>query len=912
MDEAPHPSAPPTFAELLRHHRVAAALSQEALAEQAGLSVRAISDLERGVKSHPYLETVRSLADALNLTLPQRAALAAAARPTADLHQAPIAPPATPGIDTGLPVPPTPLVGREADVASLFKRMRDGRVRLLTLTGPGGVGKTRLALEVARQLGSLYEDGVSWIELAPLTDPDLVPGTVAHALGVREEPGRSLIETLRDRLRSKHLLLVLDNCEHLRQAAGTLAAELLLGSPGLTILATSRALLRIAAEQAYPVEPLAVPDADADPQLGDVADAAAVRLFVQRAHAVRPGFSLTADNAANVSRICRRLDGLPLAIELAAARVRLLSLAALWALLEERLWVLTGGPEDLPERQRRIRDTIVWSHDLLSPDQQALFRRLAIFAGGFTLEAAAFVATDDDPFAALTGLEELVDQSLVRSTEVPYGDLRFQMLETVREFALEQLAQSGEGDRIRRCHVEYLIGLADEAKSALTSLTSSGRNRIGPERDNVRAALRWCLQSGEAVLGLHLSGTLWESWFRWGDLTEARSLIADLLALANAESHPVAWAKAIGAAGALAQAQGDHDQAVSLSEQSLAASQAVGDQGDMAAALYTLGLEAMVRGQYERATAFLDESRHLFTAASDRRAGYWALRHLSSVLYRRGRMVEAASLAEEALAIVRPAGSPAEIAGLMHTLGLSTAGAGDLDRAGALWDESLRLFQATGDRWGVANALGSLGWVAYHRADFDAAAAQLEYSLRLYEEVGDPEGMAIQFTRLGWLARAQGNLPRAAELLEKSIALALKHGNPSTLAPALHGAGAVALDQGLRSRAATLWREALALANEYGELETVASVLEWYAHLAVPGHAEWGVRLFANASALRRALGEATPPLDKKEHDALVTVMLSTLDAETTLSLTAPDLETDFDSALREMIASILTADIGE
>ena len=357
--------------------------------------------------------------------------------------------------------------------------------------------------------------------------------------------------------------------------------------------------------------------------------------------------------------------------------------------LEERLWVLTGGPEDLPERQRRIRDTIVWSHDLLSPDQQALFRRLAVFAGGFTLEAAAFVATEGRPVCGLSGLEELVDQSLVRSTEVPHGNVRFQMLETVREFALEQLAESGETDRIRRCHAEYLVGLAEEAKSALTASLHRAEIELGPNVTMSGPRLRWCLQSGDAELGLRLSGTLWETWFRWGDLTGARALIAEFLALPDAESHPVAWAKAIGAAGALAQAQGDHDQAVGLSEQSLAASRAVGDQGDMAAALYTLGLEAMVRGQYGRATTFLDESRQLFAAASDRRVGYWALRHLSSVLYRRGRMVEAAAFAEEALTVVRPAGSSSEIAGLLHTLGLSTAGAGDLDRAARLWEESL-------------------------------------------------------------------------------------------------------------------------------------------------------------------------------------------------------------------------------
>jgi predicted ATPase/transcriptional regulator with XRE-family HTH domain len=912
MTTAPRqPSGTPTFAELLRQHRIAAALSQEALAERAGLSERAISDLERGVKTRPYLETVRLLADALNLMLLERVAFAAAARPAVNPPHAPVSPFPRPLASSELPVPPTPLVGREVDVVEAIRQLSTGEVRLLTLTGPGGVGKTRLALEVASQLAGRYTDGIVWVDLAPLADPSLVAGSVAQVLGVREDPGRSLIETLRNRLRNKHVLLVLDNCEHVRQSVAALIADLLTASAGLVIMATSRALLHLAAEHALPVEPLGLPDPNAGLLVADVAEAPAVRLFVQRARAVRPDFSLAENNAADVARICWRLDGLPLAIELAAARTRLLSPAALSTLLEERLWVLTGGSEDLPERQRRIRDTIVWSHDLLSPAQQVLFRRLAVFAGGFTLEAATVVAADGDPFLALESLEELVDQSLVRPVDIVQESPRFGMLETVHEFASEQLQLSGDAEDVRRRHAEYLAVLADETKAEETSLTPTGRNPIGPERDNVRAALRWCLESGNGELGLRLAGTLWESWFRWGDLTEARGLIAALLALPGVDTHVAEWAKATGAAGALAQAQGDHDQAVKQSEQSLAAGRAVGDRGVIASALYTLGLEAMVHGKYEQATAFLEESRIQFAAAADRRVGTWALRHLSSVLYRRGRMLEAASLAEEGLAVARNAGSSSEIAGLLHTLGLSIAGAGDLDRAATLWDECLRLFRENGDRWGVANAMGSLGWVAYHRADFEAAEAHLGNSLKLYEEVGDPEGVTILRTRLGWLARSQGNLSRASELFEQSIALALEHDNPSTLGPALHGAGAVALDQGHRSRAATLWQEALTLARDYGELETVASVLEWYAHLAVPGHAAWGVWLLENAAALRRVLGEATPPLDKEEHDAVEARLRSSLDAPPVATNVSVRLETDLELALGEILSSVLTADIG-
>jgi len=485
------------FGALLRRYRVAAAFSQEALAARAGMSTRAVSDLERGIRTRPYLETVRRLSEALGLDPAAQAELAGAARA---LRPSPSSVPATTvnaelGAAT-LPIPLTPLVGREREILELVDLLRGG-ARLVTLTGPGGIGKTRVAIAVAQAVSDHFVSGIAFVSLATITDPDLVLVTIAHALGVPDAPGQVLLARVRAFLQSRHPLLVLDNCEHLLDAAAQVVGDLVTHCGHVTVLCTSRSRLSIPGEQVIPL---------------DVLDAgAACTLFVDRVCALDPTLGSSHNLKPYVDAICSRLDRLPLAIELAAARISVLPPHSLLERLEQRLPLLVGHHRNAPARQRTMRSTIGWSYDLLSTEEQRLFRRLGVFAGGFAFDAAVDVAGNENE--VLANMETLVISSLVRSEEAVGGVPRFTMLETIREFAVERLAASGEEPDIRQRHARYFaITIENELSNQDGPQLRSAHDRIEADLQNCRMAMAWALENGDAETGIRLSGALWRTW----------------------------------------------------------------------------------------------------------------------------------------------------------------------------------------------------------------------------------------------------------------------------------------------------------------------------------------------------------------------------------------------------------------
>ena len=612
------PEQEATFGARLRRLREAASLTQEELAGRARLTRNAISALERGERKRPYPHTVRSLADALGLSEDERATLL-----TTVLRQDGESPTARVAfLESTLPVPPTSLVGREQDLEEVTGLLCRPEIRLLTLTGVGGVGKTRLAIEAAREATKFFPDGVAFVALASLNDPALVVPTVARFLGLREAEDRTPREALHAYLGVRRLLLVLDNFEHVLGTAPEVSA-LIEVCPNLTVLATSRAPLRIRGEQEYPVPPLTLPATTLSPTPQQVLDSPSGRFFVERVRAASPAFTLQGENASAVAAICWRLAGLPLALELAAAKVRFLGPTALLSRLDRVL--SAGGARDLPPRQRTMRATLDWSHELLSGEEKAVFRRLSVFAGGFTLEAAEAVGPQPDAAGetdiedALELLGRLVEQSLVVAQPAEDGaEMRYAMLEPVRQSGHELLQHGDAAEEARRRHAEYYVALAERAAPELKGPAQGAwTDRLEKEHDNLRAALSWAFEWGEYGLGLQLAGALGEFWYTRGYLSEGRRWLQAALEQGGETQEASARARALTGATTIAWGQGDFERAIALGEESLAMARDLGDPSSIATALYTVGRAAFFADRLERAAALVEEAAGLQRTSED-------------------------------------------------------------------------------------------------------------------------------------------------------------------------------------------------------------------------------------------------------------------------------------------------------
>jgi predicted ATPase/DNA-binding SARP family transcriptional activator len=669
-----------------------------------------------------------------------------------------------------LPLELSSFIGREREVAEVKRLLGDNR--LLTLSGAGGCGKTRLALAVAFEVVPDFEDGAWWVGLASLSDPDVVPQVVASALVVREAPGRTPTEALVAHLTLKRSLLVLDNCEHLIEECAALADTLLRSCPSLKILTTSREALGVAGETAWPVPALSLPDPHTLLSLKQLRRYEAIRLFVERAKAVAPSFELTEDNATAVVRVCRRLDGIPLAIELAAARVRVLSVEQIASRLEDSFRLLKTESRTADPRHRTLRAAVDWSHELLSEEEQTLFRRLSVFAGGWTLEAAEAVCVGEclEEDELLDFLLRLIDKSLVFVTEES-GEARYRLLETIRQYGTEKLKDSGEESAVRRRHAEFFLALAEELEPAMWGAEEAAwLGRLEAEHDNLRAALSWAIDQ-DAELGLRLAGALRWFWYWLGHYGEGRRWLDDALAKGGRASV-AARAKALHAVGWLAHDQGDMDRAESAAEEGIELSRKAEIEGRFAASFRNLlGEAARHRGDYQQATVLFEEGTALYREAGDRRGIAWGLFLLGNASSLRGDHERATALYEEGLSLCRELGGAQPLGDYLSHLGYEFLLQGDDERAAALSEEAATLLRNQGYRGGLQFALNNLGWAALVRGDREQAAILHGESLALCRELGDQLVASESIEGLACAAEVRGEAERAARMFGAAQAL---------------------------------------------------------------------------------------------------------------------------------------------
>ncbi|MFI5340262.1 MAG: tetratricopeptide repeat protein [Candidatus Methylomirabilales bacterium] len=774
------------------------------------------------------------------------------------------------GPPNNLPAQPNELIGRDEEVETVRQLLLRERVRAVTLTGAGGTGKTRLALQIASNLTNEFPDGVYFVTLASISDPNLLASSIAVALGIRENAARPVLESVMEALQHKHMLLVLDNFEQI-VAAATVVVDLLATCPGLKVLVTSRIVLHLSGEHEYQVPPLKLPEIGRLPGTESLERYSAIALFLERARAVKPGFTLSNENAPAVAGICAHLDGLPLAIELAAARIKLLSPQAMLDRLGSRLDFLKGGARDLPARHQTLRQAIAWSYDLLTEDEKGFFRRLAVFTRGCTLEAVEAVCGADGGLGmdALDGVATLVDKSLLRQEEGPGEEPRFVMLETIRDYGLESLKAAADWEFARRAHAAYFLALAEQAEAELTGPRQSlWLDRLEREHDNLRAALSWAEEQGETEIVLRLGGALWRFWLVRGHMREGRQRLERLLALPGAEARTSARAKGLHGLGTIVLEISDFAQARPFLDESLSTWRELGDKKGTAAALNTLGWLASQIGDLATARSLSEEALWRNRELGEKRGIAVALNNLGAVALHQSEYAAAISLYEESLALRREIGDRRGFAYVQVWLAWVHVQRGDYARATSILEGALAVLRELNDKQIISWALAHQGLLAYDLGENDRAQVLLEESLALGREVGNKLIIAYVLSYLGAVLHGQGNVVLAKTLLEEGVSLSRVMGNAWVFAPAVHSRGSLARAQGDLDRAAALYRESLELWSKMGTRRGIADCLEGFAGLALAqGNPARAVRLSAAAEAIRQAIGAPRPPRKIAEYE---------------------------------------------
>ncbi|MGD8700347.1 MAG: tetratricopeptide repeat protein, partial [Gemmatimonadales bacterium] len=710
-----------------------------------------------------------------------------------------------------LPVALTSFVGRDGELAELKETL--AKARLLTLTGPGGTGKTRLAVRVAADLADEFTGGVCFVSLSSVTDATLVAPAIARALGVAESPGVSIVEQLKRFLAEPSRLLVLDNMERVLHAGSTVA-ELLESCPGLKVIATSRIALRLSGEHEYPVPSLSLPDREAGSEVESLGRYSAVALFVDRARAARPDFSLTRENAGAVAELCRKLDGLPLTIELAAARIKLFTPQAMVARLGERLNLLKGGPRDRPPRHQTLRQAMAWSYDLLDDEQRWQFRWVSVFVGGFNLEAAQAVSgvSEAGQTDLVDALGALVDHSLLRLEETTFGEPRFVMLETIQAYAQERLAEADELDQARRAHAEYFVRMAERAEPELTRKGQADwMKQLEVEHHNLRAAIDWAEERGEAGIGVRLGASLWRYWLVRGHMNEGRRSLERLLAMPDGSGAGEARARALNGLGTIAHNQGDNQEARAVLEESLALFRETGNERGVASVLNNLSWVACELCDFEAADALAREALDLCRRLGDKRGSALALNNTGWIANYRGEQAAARAHHQESLALRREIGDQRGIAFALCNLAWAEQMHGDYEAASGLLQEAECVLETVEDATLESWMLAVTARIARDMGDHEEALRILTRARSGWREGGNLSVLAWGATAMGEVELARGNLERASTLLTQGLAGWREIGSAWGEAMALCALGEAARLAGESERAVQQVRDSLSI-----------------------------------------------------------------------------------------------------